>query len=480
MNLSRKILSDLLLSIFFTCSLFFTTSPISAETIDMQYTDPDHLHAPKEVTIDGVETDYQYDANGNLVNDGERVISWNQDNMPTKIVKGDQTVEFFYDADGNRIIKKIGEDKIVYVSNSYQKSTINGQETTTKYYFANGRIAQLKEDNLSYLYQDHLGSNVLVTDSNSEPLGKALSYFPYGSFVAIQPFSHSSYLFTGQEQDPEIDLYNYNARLYNPRIGSFISADILDRGAGNSQGLNRYSYVVNNPLRYTDPSGLHIPGEDPDPEDMLMWIKEFSRSREREEEKFPLDRLLMAVSEIPEDIRVNGINSSNWDKVRPIFEKWLSSGSVGWLRASVGMNDFLQCLALFGSYAEEAGAEVPGLGEGPHRPGLPLRDLDWYSSEQIQKGLFQVEQGDILFYQRSTGPDSFSSHWAIVTEMTAGGAKLLEAMGGEFKWGMGTEQEIYVGAGGILVNERTFNFESGTVIGADVVEWGVYRVNPKK
>ena len=105
--------------------------------------------------------------------------------MPTKIIKGNQTVEFFYDADGNRIIKKVGKDKIIYVSNSYQKSVVDGQETATKYYFANGkRIATSdKQQATRYLHQDHLGSTVLETDSNSEPLGNTLSYFPYGNFV---------------------------------------------------------------------------------------------------------------------------------------------------------------------------------------------------------------------------------------------------------------------------------------------------------
>ena len=227
---------------------FVLVSPISAETVNMQYTDPDHLHAPKEVTIDGIETDYQYDANGNLENDGERIISWNQDNLPTKIVKGDQEVEFFYDADGRRIVKKIGEDKTVYVNQYYQSSIINHQSSFIKYYFANGRIAQSKEDNLSFLHQDHLGSNVLATDSNSEPLGKALSYFPYGKTISNQQLAINNYLFTGQEQDPEIDLYNYNARLYNPKTGVFISADTV-------QGLNRYAYAANNPMMFTDPSG---------------------------------------------------------------------------------------------------------------------------------------------------------------------------------------------------------------------------------
>jgi len=93
-------------------------SPVLAETVEMRYSDPDHLHAPK--VVDGVT--YEYDANGNLVNDGERVISWNQDNLPTRIEKDGKIVEFFYDANGQRIVKKSGQDKTVYVN---QYLTIN-------------------------------------------------------------------------------------------------------------------------------------------------------------------------------------------------------------------------------------------------------------------------------------------------------------------------------------------------------------------
>jgi hypothetical protein len=50
-------------------------------------------------------------------------------------------------------------------------------------------------------------------------------------------------------------LYDYNARYYDPTIGRFVSADSIVPQATNPQALNRYSYVVNNPLKYTDPTG---------------------------------------------------------------------------------------------------------------------------------------------------------------------------------------------------------------------------------
>jgi len=66
------------------------------------------------------------------------------------------------------------------------------------------------------------------------------------------------YKFTDQEWDNEFGLYNYNARLYDPMIGRFISADSIVPDPYDPQLLNRYSYVRNNPLKYIDPTGHHL------------------------------------------------------------------------------------------------------------------------------------------------------------------------------------------------------------------------------
>jgi len=60
--------------------------------------------------------------------------------------------------------------------------------------------------------------------------------------------------FTGQRLD-STDLYYYNARYYDPTIGRFISPDIVVQNSANPQTLNRYCYCLNNPLKYTDPTG---------------------------------------------------------------------------------------------------------------------------------------------------------------------------------------------------------------------------------
>ncbi|BCX05929.1 MAG: hypothetical protein KatS3mg053_3867 [Candidatus Roseilinea sp.] len=79
-------------------------------------------------------------------------------------------------------------------------------------------------------------------------------YHPYGSVRAITGTLPTDITFTGQRSDAT-GLYFYNARYYAPALGRFVSADTVVPEPGNPQDLNRYTYVRNNPLRYTDPTG---------------------------------------------------------------------------------------------------------------------------------------------------------------------------------------------------------------------------------
>jgi RHS repeat-associated protein len=65
----------------------------------------------------------------------------------------------------------------------------------------------------------------------------------------------TGYTYTGQ-LDSGLGLMYYGARFYDGALGRFISPDTIVPEPGNPQALNRYSYVLNNPLRYTDPTGM--------------------------------------------------------------------------------------------------------------------------------------------------------------------------------------------------------------------------------
>jgi len=80
------------------------------------------------------------------------------------------------------------------------------------------------------------------------------SGFPWSGELAAN--SMASPCFTGQREEADIGLYFYNARWYDAALRRFVQADAIVPQPGNPQSLNRYSYALNNPLRYTDPSGV--------------------------------------------------------------------------------------------------------------------------------------------------------------------------------------------------------------------------------
>jgi len=80
----------------------------------------------------------------------------------------------------------------------------------------------------------------------------------YGQVRYLWGALSTTYNFTGQRLDGDTGLLYYGARYYDPALGMFLSPDTLVPEPGNPQALNRYSYVYNNPLRYTDPNG-HCP-----------------------------------------------------------------------------------------------------------------------------------------------------------------------------------------------------------------------------
>ncbi|MBU2429173.1 MAG: hypothetical protein KKH99_00635, partial [Proteobacteria bacterium] len=236
----------------------------SVSVMDYQYQqkESDPYHGVSSITHNGQEITYQYDANGNMItspdiqdlNYTNRLITYNSDNMPVQIIKGGTTVNFTYDGHGTRIAKTVNNGSTTYYIGSHYEIR-NG--IATKYLFAgNLRIAMIKNNAAVYFHKDHLGSSTVLTDDTGTITNnQQTTYMPYGSISGSSDITDTSYKFTDQEYDGETGLYNYNARLYDPVIGMFISADTIVPDPLNPQTFNRYSYCYNNPLMYVDPSG---------------------------------------------------------------------------------------------------------------------------------------------------------------------------------------------------------------------------------
>jgi RHS repeat-associated protein len=133
--------------------------------------------------------------------------------------------------------------------------------------------ARADQEIITY-HRDHLGSSAVTTDRQGA-LVEELAYYPFGELRnrhAAAGSTPADYDFTGKETDDESGLVYHGARFYNPSIGRFLSVDPLygDPGAmeaekleaflSNPQKLGLYSYVLNNPLRFTDPTGLEERG----------------------------------------------------------------------------------------------------------------------------------------------------------------------------------------------------------------------------
>jgi RHS repeat-associated protein len=113
-----------------------------------------------------------------------------------------------------------------------------------------------------YMFADHLGSVDLITNELGSIIER-MSFDAHGNRRIDNSWSNSvlNYApnttllgFTGQEMLDDLGLVHMNARIYDPELGRFLQADSeVENDA--TQGLNRYSYCLNNPLSLTDPTG---------------------------------------------------------------------------------------------------------------------------------------------------------------------------------------------------------------------------------
>ncbi|MEW6221667.1 MAG: RHS repeat-associated core domain-containing protein, partial [Thermodesulfobacteriota bacterium] len=219
--------------------------------------------------ISGVSPTFAYDANGNMTFGpdvtnanltGTRTVTCDANNMPTRLVHSSLgTSSYTYDGSSSRATKSGPGGVTYYIGEHFEVQ--GGVEV--KYIFAAGRrVAMIKNGTVQYFHKDPLASTAVVTSATGALVEKG-SYMPFGverdvansGSAYASAISVSSYTYTDQERDSESGLYNYNARLYDPMTGRFLSADSIVPRPGDPQSLNRYSYCLNNPLAYVDPSG---------------------------------------------------------------------------------------------------------------------------------------------------------------------------------------------------------------------------------
>jgi RHS repeat-associated protein len=248
---------------------FASQAPVGAGTTDVAVTATDVSGnirtSTYRVTASGGGTSYTYDPNGNLTSKTEGsdnwVYSWNAENQLTKVEKNSvEQARFSYDPLGRRVEKVAAGVTTSYTYDGDDIIRETRGATVLKYVYNLGIDEPLaREDtggDAAYYHVDGLGSIVKRTNQ----AGAVIHEYRYDAWGNIElGASEAGYAYTGREWDPEIGLYGYRARYYDPSAARFISEDPTRWNGGK----NFYAYVNGNPVVSRDPFGLQSCGPVP-------------------------------------------------------------------------------------------------------------------------------------------------------------------------------------------------------------------------
>jgi RHS repeat-associated protein len=233
----------------------------------MKYTDPAHGGRLTEVTPTGESTavSLSYDDTGRVTSYGDlKSLEYDIWDRLIEVETDDgRIVRFEYDADGNRVEKTIdtgdGTRTTTYVGSRYEDRP-DGERLSVKLGDLTVGVKEIPEGDEDartlHILTDHLGSLVAACDDTGSIVHQQV-YSPYGQSMRSGS-DHSRYL--GLDADQDIGIAQFGDRYYVPELGRFLTPDwfILENpqpALRHPQGLNVYSYAVNNPVRFKDPSG---------------------------------------------------------------------------------------------------------------------------------------------------------------------------------------------------------------------------------
>lgn len=219
-------------------------------------------------------TSYYYDDNGNLSQilppgvdpneAGDQRYYYNQRNLLiTSTVRGDSgwddQATFVYDGMGNRV-QQVDLTGSTPVTTTYANDNLGLSQVLVAYsdneqtfYIAGlGLVSEQSGNESRYLLTDGIGS-VRVELLDQEIINIS-TYEPFGNLLAEVGNRQTVYGYVGEQQDNSGLVY-LRARYYDPRLRIFISRDPWGGNKWRPATFNQYTYALNNPLTYIDPSG---------------------------------------------------------------------------------------------------------------------------------------------------------------------------------------------------------------------------------
>lgn len=218
---------------------------------------------------------YQYDAAGNMIREmTNRHFEWNHSNE-LKVFRNQAEnaaptcfAHYQYDAGGQRTQKVIWKQGgqvciTIYIDGLFEhhriiNAGVTEQNNSLHILDDQQRIALVRAGApidrdttpaVKYHLGDHLGSSNVVVGDNGRLINRE-EYTPYGE-SSFGTFAKKRYRYSGKERDEESGLYYYGARYYGAWLGKWVSSDSI----AETDNINLYLFVNNNPLNYYDPNG---------------------------------------------------------------------------------------------------------------------------------------------------------------------------------------------------------------------------------
>ncbi|MEC0230636.1 RHS repeat-associated core domain-containing protein [Paenibacillus alba] len=214
--------------------------------------------------FDSPDSMYTYDKRNHLSNvatkDGRNIsYKYNGDGLLWERTENGQTTRYYNNG-----------------ANVIAEGTVAGGVATLKarYIRGNGLIA--REDSAGKAYYLHNGHGDVVNLMDRTGMTKLNSYQYdiWGNIVSQQENVPQLFKYSGEMFDDATSLQYLRARWYDPSMGRFVNEDTYEGQLDNPLSLNLYTYVSNNPLRYTDPSGHFQKGDETLPDNVQndLWI----------------------------------------------------------------------------------------------------------------------------------------------------------------------------------------------------------------
>jgi len=210
-------------------------------------------------------TTYEYDSNGNLIKESldynTKTYSYNAKDKLSQITTDTNTIKYEYNIDGIRVQKNINDSNITtYLVDSNRDyaqvlKEYNANQTI-EYTYGHDLLSQTTNDITYNYHYDALGSTRNLSNQNGEIIS-SYDYEAYGKLRSHQGDVNVSYLYSGEQYNPESQNYYLRAREYNPTTKRFTQQDRYEGNPTNPLTLNKYLYANANPTNMVDPTGYY-------------------------------------------------------------------------------------------------------------------------------------------------------------------------------------------------------------------------------